>query len=192
MIKLLWMIAIFTAAEFCARAELKDTTEGTAVHPAVTFLTNDISNRDIQDLLDVNAYHFKVHRSSETNGLAVSVEIYIEGKAPTTIAHLDMDRAMLDSERVGEDVPVFVAINPVGSLDGEGILSAKKLRCFLSEAVVKTSGTAENPFYKNEDGPVTWRYPARESANLFKFMEGNHGTNSASPKIELRIRFHEL
>lgn len=186
------IIAFVTAVNFCARAELKDVTDGSVVHTAVTFATNSLSDSDLQDVLEVQAYRCNVHRSSTTNGLAVYVEIHIEGKPPT-IASLNLDRATLENEHASQDIPVFFAINPVGSLDGEGLYSAKKLRCFLREADVKTAGTAENPFYKNKHGIVSWGfYPAHESATTYKFMEGNRRANSSEPEIEIRVRFHEF
>jgi len=178
------IIALITAVNFSARAELKDA--------AVTFATNSLSESDLQDVLGVQAYRCNVHRSSTTNGLAVYVEIKVEGKPPVTLASLNLDRATLENEQAGQDIPVFFAINPVGSLDGEGIYSAKKLRCFLREANVRTAGTAENPFYKNKHGIVSWGfYPAHESATTYKFVESNSGTNSPA-KIELRVRFQEF
>ena len=176
-----------------ARAELTNAVVGTVIHSPVTILTNDLSPRDLQDLLGVTAYKFNVHCSSATNGLAVYVEASVEGKLTNSIAHLELDRMVLETEHAGEDITVFVAVNPVGSLDGEGILSAKKLRCFLSEAGVKTSGTGDNPFYKSKDGIKSWGpHPAQESANIFKFMESGGGANSAKPRTELRIRFREF
>lgn len=186
-------MAFITAVNFCARAELKDTVEGGVIHPAVSFQTNALSGRELEAILGVKAYHFNVHRTSLTNGLAVYVEINMEGKAPTAIAHLELDRATFDNERAGVDIPVLVAINPVGSFDGEGLYSAKKLRGFLREAGVTTAGTADNPFYKNKNGIASWSFdPAHESATIYKLMEGNSGTNSSSPKIEIRVRFHEF
>ena len=165
-----------------ARAELTN---------AITSLTNDLSPQDIQELLGVTAYKFNVHRSSATNGLAIYVEASVEGKLTNSIAHLELDRMALEQEHAGEDITVFVAVNPVGSLDGEGILSAKKLRCFLSEAGVKAAGTGDNPFYRSKDGVLTWRGPAQESAGIYKLMESRGGANSAKPRTELRIRLRE-
>jgi len=191
--KLLCMVALATAVNFGARAELKDVTEGGVIHTAVRFLTNEPSAQDIQDMLGVQSYRCNVHRSSTTNGLAVYVEIKIEGKPPTAIASLYLDRATLENQGAAQDIPVVFAINPVGSLDGEGIYSAKKLRCFLRESGVKTYGTADNPFYKSKNGIVSWGfYPGRESATQYKFAESSSGTNAPGSKIELRVRFHEF
>jgi len=190
---LLCIIAFITAVNFCTRAELKDVTEGGVVHTAVTFMTNGPSDGDMQDVLGIHSYRCNVHRTSLTNGLAVYVEINIEGKPPIVIASLNLDRATLENEHAGEDIPVFLAVNPVGSLDGEGIYSAKKLRCFLREAGVTTSGTTNNPFYKGKDGIVWWGfYPSHESVTVYKFMESRGGANSTSPKIDIRVRFHEF
>src|SRR5690348_3340543 len=100
------IIAFVTAVNFCACAELKDVTDGSVVHTAVTFATNSLSDSDLQDVLEVQAYRCNVHRSSTTNGLAVYVEINIEGKPPTTIASLNLDRATLENEHASEDIPV--------------------------------------------------------------------------------------
>jgi hypothetical protein len=61
---LFWIFATITCATICARAELEDVTNGVVIHPAVICLTNEVSTQELQDVLGVNAYHFKVHRSS--------------------------------------------------------------------------------------------------------------------------------
>jgi len=188
---LICIFALITALDFCVRAELVDVTNGTVVFPAVTHMTNELSTRDLQDVLGIRAYRFKVHRSSATNGLAIYVESCIEGKAPVSVAHMNVDRSVLENQRSGQDVAVFVALNPVAGPEGDGILSAKKLRCFLRGAGVAGTETGDNPFYKSKLSVSTWDDPAHESATTYKLMESNSETNSAA-KIELRVRFHEF
>ena len=143
--------------------------------------------------MGLQTWSFKVHRSSLTNGLAVYVEIKIEGQPTKTVAHDVLDRGILDNHGVGEEISVFVAMNPVGSMDGENIISAKKPHFFLRAAGMQGSNVADNPFYKCKDGPVTWSYyAAEESPTVCKLMESNTGNNPSGPKTELTVRFHEL
>ena len=195
--RLLWTIIFASALATRTQAELQDVVEGSVIHSAVKCITNEVSAKDLQSLMELGVWNFKVHRTSPTNGLSVSVEIKIDGHPTKMVSHLDLDRGSLDDvlgEHAGEDVPVLVAMNPVGSLDGESILTATKLRFVIRMAGVQTAGVlAENPFYKCKDGPATWSYyAAEESPTVFKLMESNTGNNPSGPKTELTVRFHEF
>ena len=191
--KLFCVVALITVVNLCACAQSKYWTEDGKLHSVVTFQTNAISAQDLQAVLDIHLYRCTVHRSSLTNGLATDVEISIEGKPPTSIAHLKLDRVQLENISVGQDVPVMFAVHPVGSLAGEDIYSAKKLRCFLEEGGVTTAGTAENPFYQNKSSVSYWGLePAWDSGTTFKFMQGYTKANEQGAKIEIRVRFQEF
>ena len=147
---------IFLSFAFNTQAEFTDITNGAVIHSAITCPTNDASTKDIQDALGINAYHFNVHRSSLTNGLSVFVEININGKPTKTVCQCRADFDILNNYHIGENVPVFVSMNPVGSMDGEGLLSAKKLHFFVRLAGIRTTGIlADNPFYKSKDTVLT-------------------------------------
>lgn len=191
--KRLFLVIIFAAA-FAARsrAELHDVVEGSIIHSAVTCLTNEASAKDLQDAIGIATYNFRVRRSSLTNGLSVYVEIKIDGQPTKTVSECRVDYGILNNLGVGEYIPVFVAMNPVGSMDGEGILTAKKLHFVIREAGVRTgSAVAENPFYKSKDGVAAWAYAGKESATVFKLMECHAGINPSGPKTEITVRFHE-
>ena len=183
--QLFWTMIFASALATRSQAEL--------IGHAVTCFTNEPSGKDVQEAMGLQTWSFKVHRSSLTNGISVYVEIKIEGRPTQTVANEVLDQGILDNLGVGEDIPVFVAMNPVGSMDGEDILSAKKLRFFLRDAGVQMAYVAENPFYKCKDGPATWSYyAAEESPTVYKLMESNTGHNPSGPKTELTVRFHEF
>ena len=175
------------------RAELNDVVEGTVIYSAVTCATNEASAKELQDAIGIQVWKFKVHRSGLTNGLAVYVEIRTEGRPVRTAAQMQLDRVILENQNAGEEIPVLVALNPVGSLDGESITTAKKLRFVIREAGVQTAGVlAENPFYKNKNGLATWGIAAKESPTVFKLMDCSVGATESEPKTELTVRFHEF
>ena len=92
-----------------------------------------------------------------TNGLAVYVEINIEGKRPMEITHINLDRGTLENEHAGQDIPVFIAVNPVGSLDGEGIYSAKSYAVSCAKPVCRGPGPRTIRFIKTKAGYSTGR-----------------------------------
>ena len=83
-------------------------------------------------------------------------------------------------------------MNLVGSMDGEGLLSAKKLHFFVRLAGIRqTVNLADNPFYNSKDGVATWAFAGKESPTVFKLMECHAGTNPSGPKTEITVRFSE-
>jgi hypothetical protein len=193
--RLFWAIVFASVFATQTQAELQDVVEGSVTHHAVYYTTNETSTEDLQRLMELNVWNFKVHRSSPTNGLSVNVETRIASQTTKTVANLDLDRGTLENmlgEHVGEDIQVLVAMNPVGGLDGETILSARKLHFVIRMAGVQTACVAENPFSKCKDGPTYWKYAAKESPTVFKLMDCNTGTHSSGPKTELTARFHEF
>jgi hypothetical protein len=153
---------IFLSFAINTQAEFIDITNGAVIYSAITCPTNDASTKDLQDAMGIYAYHFNVHRSSLTNGLSVYVEIKIDGKLTKTICESRADFGILNNQRIGEDVPVFVSMNPVGSMDGESILSAKKLHFFVRLAGIRQTGIwVDNPSYNSKDGVIRNLYNNR-------------------------------
>jgi hypothetical protein len=179
--RLFWTIIFAAALATQIQAELTG--------HAVTCFTNEPGAKDLQEAMGLQTWSFKVHRSSLTNGIAVYVEIKIEGQPTQTVANQVLDQGILDNFGVGADIPVFVAMNAVGSMDGETLDSAKKLHFFLRAAGLQTAPVVENPFYKSTKGLATWTYyAAEESPTVYKLMETYH----AGPTIKLTVRFHEF
>ena len=183
---------IFLSFGISTQAEFTDITNGSVIYSAITCPTNDASTKDLQDALGIYPYHFNVHRSSLTNGVSVYVEIRINGKPTKTVCESRADFDILNNQQIGEDVPVFVSMNPVGSMDGEGIISARKLHFFVRLAgISSTAHVVDNPFYNSKDGVATWRCASKESPTVFKLMDCLSGTNRSGPKTEITVRFYE-
>jgi hypothetical protein len=185
--RLFWTI-IFAAA-------LATRTQAELTGQAVTCFTNEPSAKDLQEAMGLYTWSFKVHRSSLTNEIVVYVEIKIEGQPTQTVANEFLDPGILDNQGVGEDISVFVAMNPVGSMDGEDIRSAKKLHFILRAAGIANPQVVENPFYQCKEGPETWSLRASEdSPTVYKLMASNSGDtpNPSWPKIELEIEKRPL
>ena len=182
---------IFLSFAFNTQAEFTDTTNGAVIYSVIHCLTNETSAKDLQDAMGIYAYHFNVHRSL-TNGVSVCIEIKIEGKPTKTFCQCGADFDILNTQQIGEDVPVFVSMNPVGSMDGEDMFSAKKLHFIVKLAGMRqTDKLADNPFFESKEALGSLFIAEKESPTIFKFMENFPGVNSSRPKTEITVRFYE-
>jgi hypothetical protein len=87
-------------------------------------------------------------------------------------------------------VPVMLTINPVGTLEGEGIMSARRLRFFLKTPFVQGADVKDNPFYESTNAVLF--YPPGGSA-VSKLIASNRQISDRQPPdwetSELTIRF---
>jgi hypothetical protein len=191
--RLLCLAAIASTLLTRATAQSKDAVSVTNHFPEVAGITNELSSKDLQDILGIWSWKFNVRLASPTNGVRVSIELRREGEKPQTLSQEILDRGKLDNngKSAGTNLALTLAISPQGAMDGVGLFEAKQLRIFWRMPYGNVDGVITNPFFKFKGGVVGYPAGSPNPEGKIMLLEGN---NFESPKqrIELFLRFEQF
>jgi hypothetical protein len=177
---------------FHAAAQTKDLVAMT--NHFVVGNTNELSTKDLQDILQIKSWNFDVHLAGETNGVTVSLEIKKEGEKAQTVFKEILDSGKLNANgKVGTNLNIVLAISPAGP-DGTGIYDTKQLRVFFKlRSGTSGLGLIPNPFFKFRGGIEFWPsgvYP--NSAGDAVLAQGNIVDGTLKQKVQLVVHFNQF
>lgn len=141
------------------------------------------AEKDLTDAIGMNVWKYEVTLPENVIALWINVDWNRPGQAPRTLTGMSADGFALQQQRkpgTNTVAPVMLTINPVGTLEGEGIMSARRLRFFLKTPFVQGADVKDNPFYESTNAVLF--YPPGGSAVSKLIAMDNDASN-------LTIRF---
>jgi len=195
--RLLFLAAIASTLLTRATAQSKDSAIMNNHFNHVVGSTNELSTKDLQDILGIKSWNFNVRLASPTNGVTVSLQVKREGEKPQTIFRQMLDRGLLQDGNIkaGTNLNFVLAMSPVGSMDGTGIYEAKQLRVFWKLPGGMNSGPSvvSNPFFKFHGGLAFWPFDlSPNSSGEAVIAGGNSSEGTPKQHIELVVRFEQF
>lgn len=110
--------------------------------------------KDLAEALGLRVWKFKLVLPENADALWISVDLNKDGKRLHRLIGASVDSLSFNHSSpvgpvstAGKIVPIYLAVNPVGNMQGEGILDSPKLRFYLKTSYFSSQNTVPNPFY---------------------------------------------